>query len=70
MHLKDRKKRSNGGDNLLWGEGDTPIEEVLKLIIDNGYNFPVTIELEYKIPEGSNAVEEVKRCVAYVNSVL
>jgi sugar phosphate isomerase/epimerase len=70
MHLKDRKKRSNGGDNLVWGQGDTPIQEVLKLIQDNGYDFPVTIELEYKIPEGSDAVEEVKNCVAYIKSVL
>jgi hypothetical protein len=40
------------------------------LIRDNGYDFPVTIELEYDIPEGSNAVEEVKNCIAYVQSVL
>lgn len=70
MHLKDRQKRSNGGKNLIWGEGDTPIAEVLKLIQQNGYDFPVTIELEYEIPEGSNAVEEVKRCKAYINNVL
>jgi sugar phosphate isomerase/epimerase len=70
MHLKDRKKKSNGGDNLMWGQGETPIKEVLQLIRDNGYDFPVTIELEYDIPEGSNAVEEVKNCIAYVQSVL
>ena len=70
MHLKYRKKKSNGGDNLMWGQGETPIKEVLQLIRDNGYDFPVTIELEYDIPEGSNAVEEVKNCIAYVQSVL
>ena len=50
MHLKDRKKKSNGGDNLMWGQGETPIKEVLQFIRDNGYDFPVTIELEYDIP--------------------
>ncbi|MGB1831591.1 MAG: sugar phosphate isomerase/epimerase family protein, partial [Flavobacteriaceae bacterium] len=25
MHLKDRQKKSNGGANLVWGSGDTPI---------------------------------------------
>jgi len=62
MHLKDRQKRSNGGGNLMWGTGDTPIKEVLQLIKAEGLQFPVTIELEYEIPEGSDAVKEVKRC--------
>lgn len=69
MHLKDRQKKSNGGGNLVWGEGDTPIVEVIKLIKENGYNFPVTIELEYDIPENSNAVLEVKRCLAYIENI-
>jgi sugar phosphate isomerase/epimerase len=69
MHLKDRQKRSNGGGNLVWGQGDTPIVEVIKLIQDNGYKFPVTIELEYEIPEGSDAVQEVKKCLAYVQNI-
>jgi len=70
MHLKDRQKNSNGGGNLVWGNGDTPIVEVVKLINDNGYDFPVTIELEYAIPEGSDAVQEIKRCLAYIKAAL
>ena len=69
MHLKDRQKRSNGGGNLMWGTGDTPILEVLQVIKENGYTFPVTIELEYKIPEGSDAVQEVKKCLAYIQNI-
>ena len=70
MHLKDRQKRSNGGGNLMWGTGDTPIKEVVRLIQDKKYTFPVTIEVEYDIPEGSSAVEEVKRCLAYIKNAL
>jgi sugar phosphate isomerase/epimerase len=70
MHLKDRKKGVNGGDNLPWGEGDTPIADVVKLINSEGYSFPITIELEYDIPEGSNAIEEIKKCVEYINNSL
>ena len=70
MHLKDRQKKSNGGGNLLWGTGDTPIKDVLQLIKSEGLTFPVTIELEYDIPEGSDAVQEVKRSLDYVKEAL
>ena len=70
MHLKDRKKGINGGDNLPWGEGDTPIVDLVKLINYEGYSFPLTIELEYDIPEGSNAIEEIKKCVEYIYNSL
>jgi sugar phosphate isomerase/epimerase len=69
MHLKDRQKKSNGGGNLVWGSGDTPIVDAIKLIKENGYTFPVTIELEYDIPEGSDAVQEVKKCLAYIEQI-
>jgi|TARA_B110000263_G_scaffold237652_1_gene238127 sugar phosphate isomerase/epimerase len=70
MHLKDRKKLSNGGENKIWGQGDTPIKEAVQLIKDNGYSFFVTIELEYDIPEGSNEIKEVKNCVAYIQNAM
>jgi sugar phosphate isomerase/epimerase len=54
----------------MWGKGDTPIQEVVRLIRDKNYKFPVTIEVEYDIPEGSNAVEEVKRCLTYIENAL
>ena len=70
MHVKDRKTKANGGDNLPWGTGDTPIREALQLMRDNRYKFPATIELEYKIPEGSTAVEEVKKCLEFCKQAL
>lgn len=70
MHLKDRKTKENGAANLPWGEGNTPIKEALSTIRDMGSGFPVTIELEYQIPEGSNSVLEVKKCLEYCNTLL
>lgn len=70
MHLKDRKTKEHGGDNLPWGEGDTPIPAILNLLKEKKYNIPVSIELEYKIPEGSDAVKEVKKCVQYAKQAL
>ncbi|HAL81718.1 MAG TPA: xylose isomerase [Mucilaginibacter sp.] len=68
MHIKDRK--FHDGPNMPWGQGDTPIKEVLRLMKKNGYKFPATIELEYKIPEGSDAVKEVRVCREYAKNAL
>ena len=70
MHLKDRKSKANGGANMPWGEGDTPIVEILQLMKKNKYKFPATIELEYPIPDGSDAVKEVSKCVEYCRKAL
>ncbi len=70
MHTKDRKNKENGGANLPWGEGDTPIVQVLELIRDKKYKFPATIELEYEIPAGSDAVKETAKCCEYARKAL
>jgi sugar phosphate isomerase/epimerase len=68
MHIKDRK--FHDGPNQPWGQGDTPIKEVLQLLKNNHYKFPATIELEYKIPDGSDAVKEVKVCRQFAADAL
>ena len=74
LHLKDRQagKSSNyvGSDNQIWGQGDTPIKEVLLLMQKNSYDFTATIELEYRIPDGSTPVKEVIKCMDYCKAVL
>ncbi len=70
MHLKDRQTPENNKGNLSWGKGDTPIGEALQLMRDKQYTFPGTIELEYEVPEGSNAIEEVKKCLEYCETAL
>lgn len=70
MHTKDRQTPANGKGNLPWGTGDTPINEILQLMSKNKYKFPATIELEYQVPEGSDAVKEVQKCVEYCQKAL
>ena len=60
VHIKDRK--FNNGPNTPFGEGDTPIAEVLRLIRDNKWNIQATIEFEYKVPAGSDRMTEMARC--------
>ena len=73
IHLKDRKKPAEGVDrpaNLPWGEGDTPIKAVLQTMAKEKYTFPANIELEYRIPEGSDPVAESKKCFQYCKDAL
>ncbi len=68
VHLKDRK--FNNGPNTPFGEGDTPIAEVLRLIRDNKWNIQGTIEFEYKIPAGSDRMTELARAIKYSRDAL
>ena len=66
LHLKDRK--SHQGDNTPWGQGDTPIREVLQLLKKEKWPIPVDIEYEYK-GEGTSP-QEVKKCYEYAKQAL
>ncbi len=68
LHLKDRKK--DHGPNTPWGEGDTPLKDVLLLLKKEKYGFPANIELEYRVPEGSDAATEVAKCLKYCRDIL
>ena len=68
IHLKDRKKAD--GPNMPWGQGDTPIKEVLQLMKKEKYNWPATIELEYPVPEDSSRVAEISKCLQYCKDAL
>jgi sugar phosphate isomerase/epimerase len=68
VHVKDRKK--NNGPNTLFGEGDTPITDILRLIRDNKWKIQATIEFEYKIPAGSDRMTEIARCIRYCRDAL
>jgi sugar phosphate isomerase/epimerase len=65
LHLKDRKK--NHGENTPWGEGDTPIKQVLQLLKGKKYDIPADIEFEYR---GADPVVEVRKCFKYCKDAL
>jgi sugar phosphate isomerase/epimerase len=70
VHLKDRTTPAHCALNLPWGTGETPIKEILQLMRKNRWKFPASIELEYAVPEGSDPVKEVKKCVEYCRAAL
>ena len=70
FHLKDRTKPEHCALNLPWGTGETPIKEILQLVNKNKWRIPASIELEYDIPDGSDAVKEVHKCLDYCRRAL
>ena len=66
LHMKDRKK--NQGQNMPWGEGDTPIKPVLTLLKEKKY--PIRAFVEYEHRGTGTPVEEVQKCMAYMKEVL
>ena len=68
IHLKDRKK--NKGPNMPWGQGDTDLVGILQFMKKNKLTFPADIELEYKVPEGSDTVKEVTKCLQFCKQAL
>jgi sugar phosphate isomerase/epimerase len=70
FHLKDRTTPANGQKNLPWGTGDTPLTALLQMVKKNRWTMPATIELEYEVPQGSDAVSEVRKCLDYCKNAL
>jgi len=66
LHMKDRKK--NDGPNMPWGDGDTPIKQVLLLLKEKKYPLPALVEYEYR--GAGTPVEEVQKCLDYMRQAI
>jgi sugar phosphate isomerase/epimerase len=72
IHLKDKTgpKDTPPNTNMPWGQGTTPIKDILLLVKKNKWPINLDIELEYPVPDGSDAVVEVRKCVEYCRNIL
>lgn len=72
IHVKDRKvgTAAKAGDNMPFGQGDTPIKDVLRLIRDNKWPIQATIEYEYRVPAGSDRMAEIAKCIQFCREAL
>lgn len=72
IHLKDKTgpNTTPANTNQIWGQGETPLIDVLKKIRDEKIPFFCDIELEYPVPAWSTSVKEVQTCLRYAKEVL
>jgi sugar phosphate isomerase/epimerase len=72
IHIKDKTgpKTDPANTNQVWGQGESPLEDILLLIKKQRWPINCDIELEYDVAPWSNAVKEVKTCVNYVRQIL
>jgi hypothetical protein len=72
IHIKDKTgpKHSQPNTNMPFGKGETPIADILLLIKKEKWPINIDLELEYPIPEGSDPVKEVTKCIEYMRAIL
>ena len=72
IHIKDKTgpKNATPNANKPFGEGETPIADILLLLKKEKWPIHVDIELEYQIPEGSDGAKEVAKCIEYMRNIL
>jgi sugar phosphate isomerase/epimerase len=72
LHIKDKTgpKDTPADKATPFGQGTTPVKEILQLVQKEKWPIECDIELEYAIPAGSDAVQEVKKCVDYCRTAL
>jgi hypothetical protein len=72
IHMKDKTgpKHAQPNVNKPFGQGETPIADILLLIKKEKWPINVDLELEYDIPAGSDPVKEVTKCIEYMRAIL
>jgi len=72
LHIKDKTgpHATQPNENKQFGKGETPVIEILRTIQKNKWPIICDIELEYPVPEGSDAVKEITKCVDYCRAAL
>ncbi len=65
LHLKDRKKAQ--GPSLVFGQGDTPVKQILQMCRDRKYRIPTQIEFD---GAAEDRVQAVRACFEYCKQAL
>lgn len=72
IHIKDKTgpTAEPANTNQVWGQGEMPLADVLKLIQKENWPIYCDIELEYDVNAWSDSVREVRTCVQHARQIL
>lgn len=72
IHVKDKTgpNHATPNANKQFGQGETPIKDVLLLLKKEKWPIDAFVELEYDIPADSDPVKEVIKCIEYMRNIL
>ena len=72
LHIKDKTGPNTvqSNANHVFGQGETPLAEIMLLIKKEGWPIYCDLELEYDIKPWSNQVKETKTCIQYMRNIL
>ena len=73
IHIKDKTSFKNpyqSNQNQVWGQGETPLKEILELVRDKYPYINCDVELEYVVPQWSTPEREIATCVKYCRQIL
>lgn len=67
LHVKDKTTEDK---TVAFGEGQTPVIPILHALRDNKWKIDAIIEFEYPVPEGSDRMKEMAKCMDYCKRAL
>jgi sugar phosphate isomerase/epimerase len=72
LHIKDKTGSTAEipNENQVWGQGETPLADILLLLKQEKWPIYCDIELEYPVKPWSTSVKEVRTCVQYARNIL
>ncbi len=73
IHMKDKTGPNDPvkpNTSVPFGKGQTPIADILMLLKKEKWPIDVFVELEYQIPDDSDPVKEVVKCIEYLRNIL
>jgi sugar phosphate isomerase/epimerase len=72
IHIKDKTgpRHATPNANKPFGQGETPIADILLLLKKEKWPISVDVEMEYDVPEGSDPAKETKKCIDYMRNIL
>lgn len=68
-HIYVRDRQRDHGPSMPFGDGDTPIGEILAAMRTGGWPFPAIVLPDYALPAGSTGLNELRKALDYCRTL-